>query len=279
MPVRAESPRHEIHPALAQGASRHRRVAAGDRRQAHHDWARGRECRGQGKPAQAVRDRIGNLGRKAPERGSPARLHGGHRRRQADPGRVRRAQCACRHEGRVLRARHLHSRQEHHADRRHHSRRRKPRHVVFGGGADDLRRPRRHHRVARRCAGRKILRRMGRRQRSGNRDQSHAQPAGLHRRQRHRPRPRRRRHRRVQGSPAEAGEGHVSLPGEGHARFRQDAAAVPGLRPAAGQGHQERPVAGLAAEAVDGDRPSPDQCAGRYHQLHHLRPRPPAACV
>ena len=35
----------------------------------------------------------------------------------------------------------------------------------------------------------------------------------------------------------------------------------------------------MAAEAPDLDRPAPDQRAGRYHQLHDLRPRPAAACV
>ena len=35
----------------------------------------------------------------------------------------------------------------------------------------------------------------------------------------------------------------------------------------------------MAAEAADGDRAAPDQRAGRHHQLHHLRPRPAAACV
>ena len=29
----------------------------------------------------------------------------------------------------------------------------------------------------------------------------------------------------------------------------------------------------------EGDRASADQCAGRYHQLHFLRPRPSAACL
>ena len=59
----------------------------------------------------------------------------------------------------------------------------------------------------------------------------------------------------------------------------EDASAVPGLRAAAGARRQERPVAGMAAEAADLDRPAADQCAGRYHQLHDLRPRPAAARV
>ena len=42
---------------------------------------------------------------------------------------------------RVLAARHLHPRQEHHARRRHHQGRREPRHAVLGGRAADLRRP------------------------------------------------------------------------------------------------------------------------------------------
>ena len=45
---RAESQRHEIHPLLAERASRHHGVARPDRRQAHHDRARGRGRRGQG---------------------------------------------------------------------------------------------------------------------------------------------------------------------------------------------------------------------------------------
>ena len=55
--------------------------------------------------------------------------------------------------------------------------------------------------------------------------------------------------------------------------------AVPGLRPAAGARRQERPLARLAAKAADGHRPAAHQRAGRHHQFHHLRPRPPAARV
>ena len=73
--------------------------------------------------------------------------------------------------------------------------------------------------------------------------------------------------------------GAVPLPGRGDARFRRDAVALPGLRAAPGARRQERPVAGLAAAAAHRDRPAPDQRAGRHHQLHHLRPRPAAACV
>ena len=48
----------------------------------------------------------------------------------------------------------------------------------------------------------------------------------------------------------EAGEGHIPLPGQSDARFRRDAAALPGLRPAAGPRRQERPLARMAAEAA-----------------------------
>ena len=77
--------------------------------------------------------------------------------------------------------------------------------LVLGSRDADLRRPRRHHRPAGRCAGRQELRRMGRARRSGDRDQAHAQPARLHRRQRHRARSRRRRHRQLQGPADQAG--------------------------------------------------------------------------
>ena len=74
----------------------------------------------------------------------------------------------------------------------------------------------------------------------------------------------------------QADQGRIPLPGEGDGRRRH---AVSGLCAAAGARRQERPVAGMAAEAPDLDRPAADQCAGRYHQLHDLRPRPAAACV
>ena len=112
--------------------------------------------------------------------------------------------------------------------------------------------------------------------RSGDRDQSDAEPAGLRRRARHRPRSCRRRHGQVQGYGHQAGQGRVPLPGRGADR---SARAVPGLCAAPGARRQERAVAGVAAEAADRDRPAADQCAGRYHQLHHLRPRPAAARV
>ena len=45
------------------------------------------------------------------------------------------------------------------------------------------------------------------------------------------------------------------------------------------QGREERPEPRLAAAPAEGDRPPADQRAGRYHQLHRLRPRPAAACL
>ena len=135
----------------------------------------------------------------ASERRSAARLHGRYRRRRADPGRVRRAECAHRHEGRVRAARRLHSRQEHHARRRQDPRRRKPRHAGVRSRTADLRRSRRHHRPAGRRAGRRGLREICRPRRSGDRDQPDAEPGRLHRRARHRARPCRRRHGQVQG--------------------------------------------------------------------------------
>ena len=123
---------------------------------------------------------------------------------------------------------------------------------------------------------RQRLRAMGRARRSRARNQPDAEPAGLHRRARHRPRSLRRRHGQVQGSGDQADQGRIPLPGEGDGRGRH---AVPGLCAAAGARRQERPVAGMAAEAPDLDRPAADQRAGRYHQLHDLRPRPSAACV
>ncbi len=66
------------------------------------------------------------------------------------------------------------------------------------------------------------------------------------------------------------------MPGEGRGRGRH---AVSGFCLASGARRQERPVAGMVAKAPDFDRAAADQCAGRYHQLHDLRPRPAAACV
>ena len=117
---------------------------------------------------------------------------------------------------------------------------------------------------------------MGRPRRSRARNQSDAEPPGLHRRARHRARPLRRRHGQVHRSRYQAGQGRIPLPGEGDGGRRH---AVSGLCAAAGARRQERPVAGVAAEAADVDRIAPDQRAGRHHQFHDLRPRPAAPRV
>ncbi len=45
------------------------------------------------------------------------------------------------------------------------------------------------------------------------------------------------------------------------------------------RGVKNGPIAEMDAAAAFGHRASPDQCAGRHHQLHHFRPWPPTACV
>ena len=200
-----------------------------------------------------------------------------HRQRcSTGASRLRRAERArgpCR---RVLSTRYLHSRQEHHARRRHHQGRRKSRHAVLGGRAANFRRSRWHRGACGRRADRGPLRRMGRARRSHVRDQFDAEPAGLHRRAWHRPRSFRRRHGQVQRSRHQAGQGRISLPGKGDYRGR---GPLPGLCAAAGARGQEWPVAEMAATAADLDRLAADQRAGRYHQLHDLRPRPSPARV
>ncbi len=54
-------------------------------------------------------------------------------------------------------------------------------------------------------------------------------------------------------------------------------ARVPDVRRPPHSRREERPIAGMAAAAPARHRPAAAQRAGRYHQLHHLRPRPPAA--
>ena len=61
--------------------------------------------------------------------------------------------------------------------------------------------------------------------------------------------------------------GRIPVPCEGDDR---GARALSRLRVAPGARRQERVVAGLAATAAHRDRAAADQCAGRYHQLHHL---------
>ena len=49
---------------------------------------------------------------------------------------------------------------------------------------------------------------------------------------------------------------------------KDDRRRLPSLRRAAGARRQERPLPRLAAAPAEGDRASPDQRAGRHHQLH-----------
>ena len=90
------------------------------------------------------------------------------------------------------------------------------------------------------------LRAMGRARRSRARNQPDAEPAGLHRRARHRPRSLRRRHGQVQGPAIKPVKGEFPCPVKVTV---EDADAVSGLCAAAGARRQERPVAGMAAEA------------------------------
>ena len=60
---------------------------------------------------------------------------------------------------------------------------------------------------------------------------------------------------------------------------KETAERLPGVCRARDQRREERAEPGVAAAAPEGDRASADQRAGRYHQLHFLRPRPAAACL
>ena len=72
----------------------------------------------------------------------------------------------------------------------------------------------------------------------------------------------------------------VRLPDPRASRFRpRRRASLPGFRLAARPRRHQRPFARMDAEAAAGDWPEADQRARRHHQLHHLRPRPPAARV
>ena len=88
---RAVKRHDEIHPRVAQGASRHRSFARRDRRQAHHDRARGRARRGQGGAAGALCHRARRRGEAASECRPAAGVHGGYRRRA-----IRCRSCAAR---------------------------------------------------------------------------------------------------------------------------------------------------------------------------------------
>ena len=105
-------------------------LARRDRRDADAHRARGRGRRGPGQGAGAPSRRLCDR--------RPSSIPNADRLRvcmvdtgagDAGPGRLRRAECAHRHEVRLRAARHLHSGQEHHARRRHDPRRREPRHA------------------------------------------------------------------------------------------------------------------------------------------------------
>ena len=118
-----------------------------------------------------------------------------------------------------------------------------------------LRRPRRHHRTAGRCAGRQALSpnvpASAIRCIEINLTPNRADCTGVH---------------GIARDLAAAGigklkdhapkpvKGDVPLPGEGDARFGETPSLCPGFCAAAGARRQERPVAGMAAEAADRDR-------------------------
>jgi hypothetical protein len=62
-------------------------------------------------------------------------------------------------------------------------------------------------------------------------------------------------------------------------RPRAEGQGLPAVRRPPDPGGDQRPVARLAAGAAQGDRAAADLGAGRHHQLLHLRPEPPAACL
>ena len=74
--------------------------------------------------------------------------------------------------------------------------------------------------------------------------------------------------------------GDVRLPDPRPSRFLPcRSASLPGVRLASRARRHQRPFAGMDAKAAPRDRLETDQRACRHHQLHHLRPRPPAARV
>ena len=81
---KADAKPHEIHPVLAEGASRHRsRPLDGIAERADHASAsRSKSVEDPAKALRAVPDRPRRLGRAAPECRPAARLHGRHRRRR-----------------------------------------------------------------------------------------------------------------------------------------------------------------------------------------------------
>ncbi len=278
-PVRAPSTRDEIHPLLAQDASRHERFAGSGRREAHHDRARGREDRGPREAARAVHGRPRALGRKASQRRQAQGLHGRDRRRRAGAGRVRRAERARGHDGGVRAAGRAHPGQRHGAEDRRGARGREPRHAGFGPRDGNFRGSSRHYRAAgRRAAGQAVRRAHGPR-RSGARCGDPNQPARLPWRRRHRAGSGRRGSRHLQEQGAGSGGRKIPLPGAGEARFRRDAFALSRFRAAAHSRREEPALARLGAAQAARHRAAADQRARRCDEPAHLRPRAAAARV
>ena len=220
-------------------------------------------------------------GEAASERRSAARLRRRHRRRLSGAGGLRCAQCAHRHDGRVLSARKLYSRQEDHARQ----------------GRD----PRRRIRTACSCSEAELeisddhdgiielpARRAGRRALTlptpGSTTRSsrspHAEPAGR--------RLRRTASRETSPPPGSAGS-RRRRSRRSRAVFPVPCRCISILPPpmrscarpspsARARRDQCGPSPALMQKQAQGDRASADQRARRHHQLHDLRPRT-AACT
>ena len=113
--------------------------------------------------------------------------------KKGGPGRVRRAQCAHRHEGRFRGRRQLYPRHRHGPQIRRHPRRAIQRHAGLRARDGPVRRAQRHHRFARGRRGRHAIRAGTRPRRPGDRRGDHAEPGRLPGRARHRARSGRRR--------------------------------------------------------------------------------------
>ena len=82
----------------------------------------------------------------------------------------------------------------------------------------------------------------------------------------------------AQGDAVQPVQGAGPCPVSRHPRLRGGRrASLPGLRAPPRARREERRLAGLDAAAPRRDRAAPDQRARRHHQLRHLRPRPAAA--
>ena len=126
--------------------------------------------------------------------------------------------------------------------------------------------------------GRRGLRGLRRPRRSGDRRRRHPQPAGRARRRRHRPRSRRRRPRHADRHGRwRRSQGKGACP----VKVVLDFGDTPSLCPAFGlrlvRGVKNGPSPEWLQKRLPRHRASPDQRAGRHHQLRHLRPLPAAA--